>query len=792
MLKSYFLVALRNLRRNSLHSTINIIGLAIGMTCCILITLYVQFELSYDKQNKMADRIYRLTVDLEANNWAISAFPLGQLLKENMPEVETFTRIKPIEVTVQNSMNKIKNKEKVFYADSSVFDVLDIKLEKGDPATALSGMNAMVLTEEKAKTYFGDTDPIGQTLTLLNDKTEYKVTGIFEPLPSASHVHMTMMITSDNLEPMNPKSKSGWNYLTNHYTYLVLPKGIDQVAFEKKISAFLDVHEELKPGDRKNVLHAQPLTSIHLHSNLGLEAEANGNLNTVYILSAIAFFILIIACINFMNLTTAQSLRRAREVGIRKVVGSKKMQLVFQFLSESVVISCIALILSVIIVTAIIPFFNTMTEKGIVLNPLENGRVIAIFLGITAFVGLIAGAYPAFFLSGFKPTSVLKGNFVGNFKGQFLRKSLVVFQFAIAFVIMIGTYVVYDQLNFMQHKNMGFDREQKIILQLPKDSVTQLALKNEMLRLSSVQGASGMMELPGNMVRTTGIWYEGAPEEKNANVYIFSGDPDLIGTMGMTMLHGKYFTHETRQYFKEFVINETAVKHFGWTTETALGKMMDFGRRDSIPGVVVGVVKDFHFKHLQEAIGPLVMYLEPHYGGRFLVINVKSANMKETVAQVEETWKKVLPKDDFEYRFMDESFERMFDQEKRLGTLFGIFSGLAIFISCLGLFGLASFTMEQSRKSVAVRKVMGATVGNIVVMMSRDFLKLVLIGMVFAGPIAWFAMNKWLQGFVYNVGFEWIVFVYAALAGLIVAFGTVSYHSLKAATSNPVNSLKDQ
>jgi putative ABC transport system permease protein len=791
MLKSYFLVAIRNLRRNSLHSTINIVGLAIGMTCCILITLYVQFELSYDRQNKRAEQVYRLTVDLEANNWAISAFPLGQLLKDNMPEVESFTRIKPTEILVQNSVSKIRNKEKIFYADSSVFDVLDIHLIKGDPSTALAGMNAMVLTAEKAKTYFGDADPMGQTLTLLNDTTEYRITGIFEPLPSASHVHINMMVASDNFDPMNPKSKNGWNYLTNHYTYVILPKGTDRIAFEKKISSFLDVKQEVKAGDRKNVLHAQPLTSIHLHSDLGLEAEANGNLNTVYILSAIAFFILIIACINFMNLTTAQSLRRAREVGIRKVVGSKRTQLVFQFLSESVVISCISLALAVVLVAGIMPAFNTMTEKAIILNPIENGKVAAIFLGITAFVGLIAGTYPAFFLSNFKPTAVLKGSFVGNFKGQLLRKSLVVFQFAIAFVIMIGTYVVYDQLNFMLHKNMGFDREQKLILQLPQDSLTQASLKNELLRLSAVQGAAGMLEVPGSMVRTTGIWYEGARDEKNANVYTFSGDPDLINTMGMTMLQGKYFTHETRKYYKEFVINETAARHFGWTTETSVGKMMDFGRRDSIPGVVVGVVKDFHFKHLQEAIDPLVMYLEPNYGGRFMIVSIKSANMKETLAQVENAWKKVSSAD-FEYKFMDESFERMFDQEKKLGQLFGIFSALAIFISCLGLFGLASFTMEQSRKSVAVRKVMGATAGNIVVMMSRDFLKLVLIGMLLAGPTAWFAMNKWLQGFVYNVGFGWIVFLYAGIAGLLVAFGTVSYHSLKAATSNPVNSLKEQ
>ncbi len=792
MLKNYFLVALRSLRRNKLHASINIIGLAIGMACCILITLFVQFELSYDTHNKEANRIYRMAVNLEANNWAISAFPIGSLLKDNFPEIEKFTRIKPIEVFVQNSANETKNKEKVFYADSSVFDVLDIQLLKGDPTTALAEVNSMVITEERARTYFGVEDPIGKTLTILNDKREYRITGIFKPLPASSHVHMNMMASSDNFEPMRPGSKEGWNYLTNHYTYLVLPIGINHLEFEKKISAFMDKYQEVQPDERPTELKLQPLTSIHLHSNLGLEVEANGNLNTVYILSAIAFFILIIACINFMNLTTAQSLKRAREVGIRKVVGSKKWQLIFQFLSESVLISSIALILAIVLLILITPKFNELSGKEIILNPFENGYVAVFFLAITFFVGVFAGTYPAFFLSSFKPTDVLKGNFIGNFKGQLLRKGLVVFQFAIAFVIMVGTYVVYDQLDFMLHKNMGFDREQTIILQMPKDSVGDLMVKNEMNQLAAVKSVTRMLEVPGKMVRTSGIWYEGSPENKTANVYLFSGDPDLVNTMDMTMLKGEFFRPATQQFYKEFVINETAVKHFGWKMDEAIGKLMNFGERGKDPGKVIGIIKDFHFKHLHDAIDPLVMYLEPSFEGRFIAIKLKSNDIQKSVEAIEQTWKRILPEYEFQYQFLDESFDKLFDQEKRLGQLFSIFSGLAIFISCLGLFGLASFTMEQSRKSVAVRKVLGASVSNIVVMMSKDFLKLVLIAMVFAGPIAYFAMTKWLEGFAYNVGFGWIVFFYAIAAGMIVAFGTVSYHSLKAATSNPVNSLKEQ
>jgi putative ABC transport system permease protein len=792
MIRNYLVVAIRNLLRNRLHAAINIVGLAIGMTCCMLITLYVQFELGYDRQNKDAARIYRMGVDLDANNWAISAFPIGQLLKDNFPEVEKFTRIKPIEVFVENTANLIKNKERVFFADSSVFDVLDIKLIKGDPAKALGHINSMVLTPEKARTYFGDEDPIGKTLRLLNTKQEYQITGIFQPLPANSHVHMNMMVSSDNFPDMRSDSKNGWNYLTNHYTYLVLPKGIDRPGFEKKISAFLDAYQKTRPDERRNVLRIQPITSIHLHSNLGLEVEANGNINTVYILSAIAFFILVIACINFMNLTTAQSLKRAKEVGIRKVVGSGRGQLVFQFLSESVVISFGALLITILLLVVVLPAFNDLSGKAIELNPLTNGFAAVCFLGITFFVGVVAGTYPAFFLSGFKPVLVLKGSFSANLEGQTLRKGLVVFQFAIAFIIMVGTYVVYDQLHYMLHKDLGFDREQTLILKMPRDSVGVTALKTEIEQLADVQAASFMFETPGDMVGTTGMWYEGLTDDKNLNMYVFSGDADLLRTLNMKMVAGDYFKPGTQRPFKEFVINETAVKRFGWKNEEAIGKLMEFGGRGKDPGKVIGVVQDFHFKDLHDVISPLAMYLAGSYEGQLLAVKLRSADMQASVEHVRDTWKRVLPQEQLDYRFLDQSFDRLFQQEKTMGQLFSVFSCLAIFVSCLGLFGLASFTLEQTRKSVAVRKVLGASAANILFMMSRDFLKLVIIGMVIAAPVAWFAMNRWLQGFAYNVGFGWIVFVYAAIAALAIAMATVSYHSLKAATSNPVNALKEQ
>jgi putative ABC transport system permease protein len=792
MLKSYFLVAWRSIKRNRLHTTINIVGLAVGMAVCILITLYVQFELTYDRQNKRAERLYRMAIDLEANNWAISAFPIGQLLKDNFAEVETFTRIRPTEIFVHNEDADIKLKERVFFADSSVFDVLDINLLQGNPTKALAEVNSLVLTPQKAKTYFGNADPIGKTLKLLNDNTVYTITGVFEPLPSNSHVHMDIMVSSDNFGPMKPGSPQGWQYLTNHYTYLVLPANFDYQKFEVTISEFMDKYQELTPDQPRNRIKLQPLTEIHLYSNRGLEVEANGNINTVYTMAAVAFFILIIACINFMNLTTAQSLKRAREVGIRKVVGSRKEQLVMQFLSESVLISLFALVLAALFLLLSLPYFNEFTGKHISLNPIENPWVAISFVSVTLIVGLLAGTYPAFVLSDFNPNVVLKGAFVTNSKGQRLRRALVVFQFAIAFIIMAGAYTIYLQLEFMLNKNMGFDREQVLVLDLPNDSIGEASIKDEMLRLSGVEAVTRMGEIPGNMVRTTTIWFEGAPNNQPQNMYHFSADADALQALGMKMKFGEYFHPDTKRHFKEFVINETALKLFGWKKEEAIGKEINFGERGEDPGKVIGVMEDFHFKHLHDKIDPLVMYLQPIYEGEFMAIKVKTSEMQQMVTTIGNRWKELVPNYEFEYRFLDESFDKLFDQEKKLGQLFTVFSSLAVFVSCLGLFGLASFTLEQTRKATAVRKVLGASVMGLVMSMSKEFLMLVFIGLVVAIPITYYALSHWLNSFAYHIPFNWVVFIVVGVLGALVALATVCYHSLVAAMANPVKALKEQ
>lgn len=793
MIKNYLLIALRNLRRNKLHTSINILGLAIGMACCVLITLFVLFELEYDRHHSRADQVYRLALNLEANEWAISAFPIGEILKENFPEIEAYTRVKPSDIYIKREDTGTKLKERVFFADANVFDVLEIKLKKGDPATALAELNSLVITEEKAKLFFGEEDPVGKTLTLLQDNQTYSVTGILEPLPSNSHMHPEIMVSSGNFGPMRPGSPEGWSYLTNHYTYLILPKGIDAHAQATKFSEFMDKYNELGPDQPKNDLELQALTDIHLHSNRGLEIEPNGSFQTVYIMSAIAFFILVIACINFMNLTTAQSLRRAREVGIRKAAGGRRSQLVFQFLSESVLISFFSLGLAIFFLLLIIPQFNAISGKELVFNPIENGFVMPIFAVITLFVGLLAGTYPALILSGFKPVEVLMGNLITNIKGQSMRKALVVFQFAVAFVIMVGTYIIYRQLDYMLTKNLGFEKEQVLVTLLPQDSIGVKTLKTEFLRVPGVSSASRMLEMPGKMVRTTNFWHENIQDNQPENMYFFSGDEDLLKTLDMKMKAGDYFQPESQQFGKEFIINETAAKFFGWQDpEEAIGKLMDIGgERTENPGKIVGVVEDFHFKHLQDAIEPLVMIYNDQFEGTFIAVKLSTENLDETLSALETTWKKIAPEHEFEYLFLDETFAKLFEEEKRLGQLFGIFSGLAILVSCLGLFGLASFSLEQGKKAMAVRKVHGAKASDIAVLMSSDFLKLVVVGLLIAAPIGWYGMSQWLSGFAYHIPFPWMVFLYVLLAGVAVTLFTVSYHSYRAATANPVNALKD-
>ncbi|MEQ8927749.1 MAG: FtsX-like permease family protein [Fulvivirga sp.] len=790
MIKNYLITAFRNLLRNKSFSIINITGLAIGMTCSLLISMYVLFELSYDKFNRNADLIYRAAVDLEANNWAISTFGLGALATESFPEIENYTRIKPIEAILINENSDTRIKQKLFFADSTVFDILDIKLIKGDPKTALTKSHSIVLTPERSKAFFGDEDPIGKYLITSRQPVPFKVTGIFEPLPSNSHVHMDVMVSSLSFPPMRPDFDNAFGFLTSHYTYFKMNAEIDPTSFGRKVSLFLDEHFELTDDDYKNHIIFQPLTSIHLTSDRGLELEPNGSYKSIYIFSSIAIFILLIACINFVNLSTAQSLKRAKEVGIRKAIGSSKLQLITQYLGESILISLVAFLISIGLIVLLLPSFNDFIGKQLSINPIDNPTIGLTFILVSLMTGILAGLYPAFFISSFDPAKVLKGSATGISKGQVFRKALVVIQFAIAFIIMVGTYTVYSQFDYMTNKDLGFNRDQVLVIDLPNDSIGDLMVKNKLQTLAGVESITRLNELPGNMNNTSNVWYEGAETDRGENFYLFSADEDLIETLDLKLLVGRYFQQGTQQYRNEFVINEKALRHFGWRLEEAIGKQMNLQTRGESPGVVVGVVQDFHFKHLNNEIDPLIMYLSPEYESRFMAIKINSNHIGSTIESVRNTWDELVPQHEFNFQFLDSTFEGMYDQEQKLSEMFGLFSGLAIIISCLGLFGLTSFTLQHLRKSVSIRKVLGASTSSVTLLITKYFLKPVIIGMVVAIPIAFYLTKTWLEGFAYNIGFSWESLLYAMLVGLAIALLTIGQQCYKAANESPIKSIR--
>lgn len=792
MLFNYLKTAIRSLYRNKLYSFINIFGLCIGLVSTILLALYVQFELSYDKHFPNSERISRIVVDLEANDWAISAFPIGGILHERFPQIESYTRIKP-----QNDLIRSENSdeyilERIFYSDSTVFSFFNLKLLRGNPKSVFSDDNSVVVTQQIADKYYPNQDAIGKALHFNNRESPVIITGIVEEPKVNSHFHAHIIANSMLFPPMRPDYERPWSYLTSHYTYFLMANGTDTEALEFEINDYMGEYHDVPLEERGQELQLQALESIHLNSDRGLEIEANGSEEDVYIFSTIALFILLIASINFTNLSTAQSLKRAKEVGIRKTIGGNKAQLVFQFLGESFIITFIAMLIGVLLLTLLVPEFNEITAKELSLNPIDNQLVLPLFLGLTLIVGLLSGIYPAFVLSAFSPIKVLKGSFTSNISGQNIRRALVVLQFGIAFVIMVGTYVIRDQLSFMLDKDLGFDKDNLMVFAMPNDSIGDAQLKTELLRIPEVQNVTRFLEKPGYMVRTTTFWHEGSPGTDGTNTYTFSGDSDFDETFGLEVLRGEYFSDDNTDGVQEFVVNEAAAQAYGWHIDSVVGKQMEFGSKTDSSGRVIGLVSNFHFKHLQEEIEPLVFYSAGSYEGRFMGIKLQTTNLRESIDKIEAIWSDFVPSRPFNYEFMDEEFNRLFEKEKTLMELFALFSGLAVFVSCLGLFGLASFSIEQRRKSLAIRKVLGADIINLVRVFSKEFMILVGLGVILGIPISWYLMKEWLSNFAYRIELGPGVYIIAFMTAAFIAIVTISYHATKAATENPLYSLKDE
>jgi putative ABC transport system permease protein len=728
---------------------------------------------------------------------------MGATLKRDYPQVEQYARFYtsdgPKRVKKDNSFI---TEYRVAYADSTVFDVFTLPAIIGNTKTALNEPNTVVVTESAANKYFGTTDVIGKTLETSDSPSPlYKITAVIKDIPHNSHFHFDMLFSMDNVQ------YNFGNYLSQNFqTYIVLKKGTDPRAFDKNFATVIEkyvmpqakqfmqissVSEFEKAGNKLEYM-LTPLTDIHLHSERGGELSANNNIQYVYIFSVIAVFILLIACINFMNLSTARSAGRAREVGIRKVLGTEKKDLIRQFLTESTVTAVIALLVSLVIARLLLPVFNSISAKSLSLVQLFTSSLLPYFLLLPILVGLLAGSYPAFFLSGFKPIAVLKGKINTGVKRSYLRSGLVIFQFAISIFLIVGTIVVYRQLNYIQTTKLGFNKDQVLII----NSVSALgnkaeSFKNDVLNMQGVSSGtlSGYLPVTSSSRSDNTFSREAVMDSRNGlNMQSWIIDQDYVKTMGMQIVKGRDFSKDFRGDSLAMIINETTAGLLGY--EDPVGKTV-YGNNPngtSIPYTVIGVVRNFHFESLRETIGPLCLLLG--HDPSFASFKVSAGNVKNLVSLVEAKWKTMIPSVPFSYRFLDDAFDEMYRAEQRVGKVALSFAILAIFIACLGLFGLATYMAEQRTKEIGVRKVLGATIGNIATMLSGDFLKLVAISAVFAFPIAWWFMHKWLDDFAYRIHIGWWVFILAGVIASLIALVTVSFQAIKAAIANPVKSLR--
>jgi putative ABC transport system permease protein len=790
MFKNYLKIAWRNLWRNKVFSFINILGLTVGLTACFFIFLYVHFELSYDKFHSKGDRIYHVTCDIKTPSELIKSgstpWPFGPNMQQDFPEVEAFTRFSPGNLLVKKG-NVSFQEEHSLFADSSIFRVFDFKLLKGNPATALQEVNNIVLSKSAVKKYFGEADPVGQTVLLTGDLMPATVTGVMEDMPENSQIKTDMLVSMSTLVKLNKGIDGAWGNF-GATTFLLLKPHTHPAALEARFPDFIERHngEQRRKAKMFYTVLLQLLQGIYLYSTH--PAYEQGSITNVYIFSLVAIFILFIACINFINLTTARSVERAKEIGIRKVVGATRFELLRQFIGECVLLCLIAYVLTLVLFMSLVPMFNLLAGKTITTGLLANGMYLLILFVAAICIGLLAGIYPALVLSSFKPVTVLKGRFSTGTKGTFLRKGLVVTQFAISIALIIGTIIVYLQMNYMHNKDLGFNKEQMLVIDTHGDPGKE-ALKDAIARMPKVNAVTMSSGIPGGS--TNGAYSEiqnKQGEMQVANLDLYSVDYDFLKEYDIKVLAGRGFSRDFgTDTTKAMVINEKAAKLFGYATPAeAIGRSYrQWGRE----GVIIGVVKDFHFRSLQEDIKPLTMRIEPH-DCEVISLKIAPGNFSGTLTAIEGKWRAIMPNRPFSYYFLDEFFDRQYRAEERFGKLFFNFALLAIIISCLGLLGLASYSALQRTREIGIRKVMGASVTDIVQLLSRDFLKLVLISFVIATPVAWYFMHKWLQVFAYRISIGWWIFAVSGIIALLIAIGTISYQALKAALADPIKSMR--
>jgi putative ABC transport system permease protein len=815
MLRNYLKSAMRNLWKNKGFSTINILGLAIGLATCLLILIYVADELSYDRWNVNADRIYRVDNDAafggNTSSLAVAPAPAGPAILRDFPEVEKEVRFRNNGGRLVKKGSQNFTEESVIMADSTLFDVFPLPMIAGDPRTALREAHTIVITERMAAKYFDVTaatmsSVVGRTLTI-NDSIPYKVTGVIRNMPSNSHFQSDFFIS---LSESDEGKETGSAWLSNNFqTYLLLRKGADPAAVNAKLEGLVTryvaplirqvIHlslEDFRKSGNKFAFYLTPLTSIHLHSNKIAELGANGSIQYVYIFSAIAVFILLIACVNFMNLSTARSANRAREVGIRKVLGSMRGGLISQFLFESVLVCLISLVLASGLAVLFLPVFNQLSGKEMSIAVFASPWILPEMLGLVVFVGILAGSYPAFFLSGFRPIEVLKGKVSAGMRTGWLRNSLVVFQFGVSIFLLVGTAVIYEQLRYIHTRDVGFKRAQAMMI----DGTFALgdqagSFQQQIRQLAGVEGVTMTGFVPTGYAGNSDVLFP-TPDmdiKKSISTQVWPVDDQYIPVLGMKVIAGRNFSKNFPTDSSAVVINEAAARMLpkGTAIGTKLYEYQDLLTKKVLQYHVIGVIRDFNFTTLREVVTPVTLYLGRDRGR--LSLRIKAGTDAHRLAgEIGGLWKTMAPSQPFSFTFMDDEFNNRYKSEERTGGISLAFSLLAIFIGCLGLFGLTAYAAEQRTREIGIRKVLGASVRGIIGLLSRDFLILVAISMVIAFPLSWWAMHHWLQDFAYRVSIGWEIFVIVGLLAIGIAVVTVSFQAIRAALTNPVKSLKSE
>lgn len=795
MLKNYFKVAIRNLLRNRIFSFINIMGLAVGMTACFLIFQYVRFENSYDSFHSKADRIYRVVTDAvtpsKTIHGGVTTAPVGITLKKDLPEVEDAVRFYKDGFLVTKGAVKFQEKTAVL-ADSSLFRVFDFPLIAGDRNTALKEPMSIILSQTAARKYFGASNPLGQHMLLTGGAIDATVTGVMKDIPENSQIQTDMMVSLSSWERIYGYSNqdSLWSTAHSYYTYILLRPHTDAGALEKKLPAFMEFHRgaEARKLQMFETLLLEPLRNVYLKSTR--DGFVTGNIRNVYIFSIIGVFILVIACVNFINLTTARSTVRAKEVGVRKVAGAFRHQLAGQFIGESVIICWLAFALTLLLGSLLMPWFNQLAGKQISLRFFSSPTDLAVLFLLSTVVGVIAGVYPSMVLSNFKAIHVLKGHFATSTRGSLLRKGLVVFQFTISIILILGTIVVFRQLKYMRSQDLGFSKEQEVVIETNFDR-NQDVFKQSLSSIPGVLSSAYSSGVPGgNVGQVYSALENRSGELQKTIVDRYCIDFDFIPQYNLKVVAGRAFQKGlSTDSTQAMMINESTLGLLGYHSPAeALGRKWEQRGRQ---GTIIGVFKDFHYKPLMENIQPLVLRILPQEFGT-ISIKVSTARLPETIRTIESHWNQMIPGRPFEFNFLDELFDKQYRSDERFGNLFLNFAVLTIFISCLGVLGLASYSTVQRTKEIGVRKVLGASVANIFSLLSVDFIKLVLLAFLIASPIGWYFMHNWLHGFAYRTFISWQVFACAGGASLLVVLLTISYQAIKAAVANPVKSLRTE